>query len=130
MGEPVAGLSVIRAYGYQERFLKHNEITMDENIKSVYPWIVSNRYPNSNSAVLNQRLKSGGRDEVFFRFGLGTAQKCHVVSPEKLRQGTRTRFGLIGVIECDSLGTARTKAHWHGTVAWHFLGGAQGAVNP
>ena len=43
-GETVAGLSVIRAYGHQERFLKHNETTMDENIKSVYPWIVSNRY--------------------------------------------------------------------------------------
>ncbi|KAM9726615.1 ATP-binding cassette sub-family C member 2 [Menidia menidia] len=43
-GETVSGLSVIRAYGHQERFLKHNEITVDENLKSVYPWIVSNRW--------------------------------------------------------------------------------------
>lgn len=42
-GETVSGLSVIRAYGHQERFLKQNEITMDINQKSVYSWIVSNR---------------------------------------------------------------------------------------
>uniref|UniRef100_A0A3B5LYX7 ATP-binding cassette, sub-family C (CFTR/MRP), member 2 n=1 Tax=Xiphophorus couchianus TaxID=32473 RepID=A0A3B5LYX7_9TELE len=41
-GETVSGLSVIRAYKHQERFLKHNEVTIDENLKSVYPWIVSN----------------------------------------------------------------------------------------
>lgn len=42
-GETVSGLSVIRAYGHQERFLKQNERTMDINQKSVYSWIVSNR---------------------------------------------------------------------------------------
>lgn len=42
-GETVSGLSVIRAYGHQERFLKQNESTMDINQKSVYSWIVSNR---------------------------------------------------------------------------------------
>lgn len=42
-GETVSGLSVIRAYGHQERFLKHNETTMDINQKSVYSWIISNR---------------------------------------------------------------------------------------
>ncbi|CAB1343381.1 unnamed protein product, partial [Coregonus sp. 'balchen'] len=34
-GETVSGLSVIRAYGHQERFLKHNEKVIDENLKSV-----------------------------------------------------------------------------------------------
>lgn len=58
-GETVSGLSVIRAYGHQERFLKHNEITMDENIKSVYPWIVSNRW-------LAIRLEFLGNLVVFF----------------------------------------------------------------
>lgn len=43
-GETVSGLSVIRAYKHQERFLKHNYTTIDENLKSVYPWIVSNRW--------------------------------------------------------------------------------------
>ncbi|XP_037541476.1 canalicular multispecific organic anion transporter 1, partial [Nematolebias whitei] len=43
-GETVSGLSVIRAYNHQERFLKHNHVTIDENLKSVYPWIVSNRW--------------------------------------------------------------------------------------
>ncbi|XP_028983418.1 canalicular multispecific organic anion transporter 1 [Betta splendens] len=43
-GETVSGLSVIRAYGHQERFLQHNEFTIDENLKSVYSWIVSNRW--------------------------------------------------------------------------------------
>lgn len=42
-GETVSGLSVIRAYGHQVRFLKQNETTMDINQKSVYSWIISNR---------------------------------------------------------------------------------------
>lgn len=42
-GETVAGLSVIRAYRHQERFLEHNKVTIDNNLKSIYPWIVSNR---------------------------------------------------------------------------------------
>lgn len=58
-GETVAGLSVIRAYGHQERFLNHNEKTMDENLKSVYPWIVSNRW-------LAIRLEFLGNLVVFF----------------------------------------------------------------
>uniref|UniRef100_A0A3Q1CPI7 ATP-binding cassette, sub-family C (CFTR/MRP), member 2 n=1 Tax=Amphiprion ocellaris TaxID=80972 RepID=A0A3Q1CPI7_AMPOC len=58
-GETVSGLSVIRAYGHQERFLKHNEITIDENLKSVYPWIVSNRW-------LAIRLETIGNMVVFF----------------------------------------------------------------
>ncbi|KAM9364701.1 ATP-binding cassette sub-family C member 2 [Pholidichthys leucotaenia] len=58
-GETVSGLSVIRAYKHQERFLKHNEITIDENLKSVYPWIVSNRW-------LAIRLEFVGNMVVFF----------------------------------------------------------------
>lgn len=42
-GETVSGLSVIRAYGHQERFLQQNESTMDINQKTVYSWIISNR---------------------------------------------------------------------------------------
>ncbi|KAF3708249.1 Canalicular multispecific organic anion transporter 1 [Channa argus] len=58
-GETVSGLSVIRAYGHQDRFLKHNEKTIDENIKNVYPWIVSNRW-------LAIRLEFLGTLVVFF----------------------------------------------------------------
>ncbi|KAM6916448.1 LOW QUALITY PROTEIN: ATP-binding cassette sub-family C member 2-like [Xenentodon cancila] len=58
-GETVSGLSVIRAYKHQERFLKHNEKTIDENLKSVYPWIVSNRW-------LAIRLEFLGNLVVFF----------------------------------------------------------------
>ncbi|XP_056148222.1 canalicular multispecific organic anion transporter 1 [Lampris incognitus] len=58
-GETVSGLSVIRAYGHQERFLKHNEYTIDENLKTVYPWIVSNRW-------LAIRLEFLGTLVVFF----------------------------------------------------------------
>uniref|UniRef100_A0A671YDR5 ATP-binding cassette, sub-family C (CFTR/MRP), member 2 n=1 Tax=Sparus aurata TaxID=8175 RepID=A0A671YDR5_SPAAU len=57
--ETVSGLSVIRAYGHQDRFLKHNEITIDGNLKSVYPWIVSNRW-------LAIRLEFLGNLVVFF----------------------------------------------------------------
>lgn len=42
-GETVSGLSVIRAYRHQDRFLEHNKVTIDNNLKSNYPWIVSNR---------------------------------------------------------------------------------------
>ncbi|NWI07222.1 MRP2 protein, partial [Tichodroma muraria] len=58
-GETVSGLSVIRAYGHQERFLKQNEITMDINQKSVYSWIISNRW-------LAIRLEFVGSLVVFF----------------------------------------------------------------
>ncbi|KAM4591513.1 ATP-binding cassette sub-family C member 2 [Odontesthes bonariensis] len=58
-GETVSGLSVIRAFKHQERFLKHNEVTIDENLKSVYPWIVSNRW-------LAVRLEFLGNLVVFF----------------------------------------------------------------
>ncbi|XP_030626406.1 canalicular multispecific organic anion transporter 1 isoform X1 [Chanos chanos] len=58
-GETVSGLSVIRAYGHQERFLKHNHATIDDNLKSVYPWIVSNRW-------LAIRLEFLGNLVVFF----------------------------------------------------------------
>ncbi|KAL6101831.1 abcc2 [Pungitius sinensis] len=57
--ETVSGLSVIRAYGHQERFLKHNETIIDENLKSLYPWIVSNRW-------LAIRLEFLGNLVVFF----------------------------------------------------------------
>ncbi|XP_069836113.1 ATP-binding cassette sub-family C member 2-like [Dendropsophus ebraccatus] len=57
--ETVSGLSVIRAYGHQQRFLQHNEDTIDLNQKSVYPWIISNRW-------LGIRLEFVGNLTVFF----------------------------------------------------------------
>ncbi|XP_063818327.1 ATP-binding cassette sub-family C member 2 [Pseudophryne corroboree] len=58
-GETVSGLSVIRAYRHQQRFLQHNEDTIDINQKSVYSWIVSNRW-------LAIRLEFVGNLTVFF----------------------------------------------------------------
>ncbi|XP_069836109.1 ATP-binding cassette sub-family C member 2 [Dendropsophus ebraccatus] len=58
-GETVSGLSVIRAYGHQQRFLQHNEDTLDLNQKSVYSWMVSNRW-------LAIRLEFVGNLTVFF----------------------------------------------------------------
>nr|XP_019944660.1 PREDICTED: canalicular multispecific organic anion transporter 1 [Paralichthys olivaceus] len=58
-GETVMGLSVIRAYGHQERFLKKNEKVLDENLRSIYPWVVSNRW-------LAIRLEFLGNLVVFF----------------------------------------------------------------
>uniref|UniRef100_A0A673B896 ATP-binding cassette, sub-family C (CFTR/MRP), member 2 n=1 Tax=Sphaeramia orbicularis TaxID=375764 RepID=A0A673B896_9TELE len=73
-GETVSGLSVIRAYGHQDRFLKHNEITIDENLKTVYPWIVSNRW-------LAIRLEFVGNLVVFF------AALFAVISRDSLSSG-------------------------------------------
>uniref|UniRef100_A0A8B9BKV5 ABC-type glutathione-S-conjugate transporter n=1 Tax=Anser brachyrhynchus TaxID=132585 RepID=A0A8B9BKV5_9AVES len=67
-GETVSGLSVIRAYGHQQRFLKQNESTMDINQKSVYSWIVSNRW-------LAIRLEFVGSLVVFFSALLAVISK-------------------------------------------------------
>ncbi|XP_047459450.1 canalicular multispecific organic anion transporter 1 [Mugil cephalus] len=88
-GETVAGLSVIRAYGHQERFLKHNEITIDENLKSVYPWIVSNRW-------LAIRLEFLGNLVVFFSALLA------VISRNTLNSG------LVGVSISYALNVTQT----------------------
>ncbi|XP_048361642.1 ATP-binding cassette sub-family C member 2 [Sphaerodactylus townsendi] len=57
--ETVSGLSVIRGYGHQERFLLHNEKIVDINQKCVYSWIISNRW-------LAVRLEFVGNLVVFF----------------------------------------------------------------
>ncbi|XP_061228390.1 ATP-binding cassette sub-family C member 2 isoform X2 [Neopsephotus bourkii] len=67
-GETVSGLSVIRAYGHQARFLQQNEITMDINQKSVYSWIISNRW-------LAIRLEFVGSLVVFFSALLAVISK-------------------------------------------------------
>ncbi|KFV53613.1 Canalicular multispecific organic anion transporter 1, partial [Gavia stellata] len=67
-GETVSGLSVIRAYGHQGRFLQQNESTMDINQKSVYSWIVSNRW-------LAIRLEFVGSLVVFFSALLAVISK-------------------------------------------------------
>ncbi|XP_077734144.1 ATP-binding cassette sub-family C member 2 [Canis aureus] len=57
--ETVSGLSVIRAFEHQQRFLKHNEVGIDNNQKCVFSWIVSNRW-------LAVRLELIGNLIVFF----------------------------------------------------------------
>ncbi|XP_054437323.1 ATP-binding cassette sub-family C member 2 isoform X2 [Pteronotus mesoamericanus] len=57
--ETVSGLSVIRAFQHQERFLKHNEVLIDTNQKCVFSWIISNRW-------LAVRLELVGNLIVFF----------------------------------------------------------------
>ncbi|XP_061693084.1 canalicular multispecific organic anion transporter 1 isoform X2 [Syngnathoides biaculeatus] len=88
-GETVSGLSVIRAYGHQERFLQHNETTMDENLKTVYPWIVSNRW-------LAIRLEFVGNLVVFF------AALLAVISRDSLDSG------LVGLSISYSLNVTQT----------------------
>uniref|UniRef100_A0A3Q2YDD4 ATP binding cassette subfamily C member 2 n=1 Tax=Hippocampus comes TaxID=109280 RepID=A0A3Q2YDD4_HIPCM len=88
-GETVSGLSVIRAYGHQERFLQHNEATMDENLKTVYPWIVSNRW-------LAIRLEFVGNLVVFF------AALLAVISRDSLDSG------MVGLSISYSLNVTQT----------------------
>nr|XP_006210591.1 canalicular multispecific organic anion transporter 1 isoform X1 [Vicugna pacos] len=57
--ETVSGLSVIRAFEHQQRFLKHNEMSIDTNQKCVFSWITSNRW-------LAVRLELIGNLIVFF----------------------------------------------------------------
>uniref|UniRef100_A0A3B1IP99 Canalicular multispecific organic anion transporter 1-like n=1 Tax=Astyanax mexicanus TaxID=7994 RepID=A0A3B1IP99_ASTMX len=58
-GETVSGLSVIRAFGHQERFLQQNRTTIDNNLKCVCQLIVSNRW-------MAIRLELLGNLVVFF----------------------------------------------------------------
>ncbi|XP_039105180.1 canalicular multispecific organic anion transporter 1 isoform X5 [Hyaena hyaena] len=57
--ETVSGLSIIRAFEHQQRFLRHNEVGIDTNQKCVFSWIVSNRW-------LAIRLELVGNLIVFF----------------------------------------------------------------
>lgn len=42
--ETLLGVSVIRAFEEQKRFIKQNDVKVDENQKAYYPSIVANRY--------------------------------------------------------------------------------------
>ncbi|XP_074855480.1 ATP-binding cassette sub-family C member 2 isoform X2 [Carettochelys insculpta] len=66
--ETVSGLSVIRAYGHQGRFLKQNDCIVDNNQKSIYSWIVSNRW-------LAVRLECIGNLVVFFAALLAVTER-------------------------------------------------------
>ncbi|KAM6263588.1 ATP-binding cassette sub-family C member 2 isoform 2-T2 [Spheniscus humboldti] len=88
-GETVSGLSVIRAYGHQERFLQQNESTMDINQKSVYSWIVSNRW-------LAIRLEFVGNLVVFFSALLAVISKSTL-------QG-----GIVGLSVSSALNVTQT----------------------
>lgn len=57
--ETVSGLSVIRAFEHQQRFLKQSEAAIDNNQKCVFSWITSNRW-------LAVRLELIGNLIVFF----------------------------------------------------------------
>uniref|UniRef100_F6VW89 ABC-type glutathione-S-conjugate transporter n=1 Tax=Equus caballus TaxID=9796 RepID=F6VW89_HORSE len=57
--ETVSGLSVIRAFEHQHRFLKHSEVGIDTNQKCVFSWITANRW-------LAVRLELIGNLVVFF----------------------------------------------------------------
>ncbi|XP_048800530.1 ATP-binding cassette sub-family C member 2 [Lagopus muta] len=67
-GETVSGISVIRSYGHQQRFLQQNEKIMDINQKTVHSWIVSNRW-------LAIRLEFVGSLVVFFSALLAVISK-------------------------------------------------------
>uniref|UniRef100_A0A3P9HFG9 ATP-binding cassette, sub-family C (CFTR/MRP), member 2 n=1 Tax=Oryzias latipes TaxID=8090 RepID=A0A3P9HFG9_ORYLA len=87
-GETVSGLSVIRAYKHQDIFLKLNEIAIDENLKSVYPRITSNRW-------LAVRLENLGNLVVFF------SALFAVISKDSLDSG------LVGLVISYALNITR-----------------------
>lgn len=57
--ETLLGVSVIRAFEEQKRFIKQNDMKVDENQKAYYPSIVANRYQWGCS--MEQQLTWGGR---------------------------------------------------------------------
>lgn len=42
--ETVTGLPVIHAFEHQQRFIKYNEMAIDNNQKCLFSWIISNRW--------------------------------------------------------------------------------------
>ncbi|XP_061083753.1 ATP-binding cassette sub-family C member 2-like isoform X1 [Conger conger] len=87
--ETISGLSVIRAYGHQDCFLRHNETTIDENLKSVYPWVASNRW-------LSIRLEFLGNLVVFFSALFAVISRGHIYS------------GLVGLTISYALNVTQT----------------------
>ncbi|KAL8187521.1 UNVERIFIED_CONTAM: Canalicular multispecific organic anion transporter 1 [Gekko kuhli] len=87
--ETVSGLSVIRAYRHQERFLLHNEKIVDINQKSVYSWIISNRW-------LAVRLEFVGNLVVFFSALLAVFSKGSLQS------------GIVGLSISSALNVTQT----------------------
>ncbi|XP_064519063.1 ATP-binding cassette sub-family C member 2 [Pseudopipra pipra] len=88
-GETVSGLSVIRAYEHQERFMQHNETIMDINQKSVYSWIISNRW-------LAIRLEFVGSLVVFFSALLAVISKSTLAG------------GIVGLSVSSALSVTQT----------------------
>ncbi|XP_030626403.1 canalicular multispecific organic anion transporter 1 isoform X2 [Chanos chanos] len=70
-GETLAGLPVIRAYGHQERFIKQNETIIDNNMKSFYMLIFSNKW-------VNIRLEMLGNLVVFFAALFAVVARDHL----------------------------------------------------
>nr|XP_056705308.1 ATP-binding cassette sub-family C member 2 [Euleptes europaea] len=87
--ETVSGLSVIRGYRHQERFLLHNEKIVDINQKCVYSWIISNRW-------LAVRLEFVGNLVVFFSALLA------VLSKDSLQSG------IVGLSISSALNVTQT----------------------
>lgn len=50
-GETLTGISTIRAYGVQKRFITQMDSKIDENSHFFYPETVSNRYFNSKNKM-------------------------------------------------------------------------------
>ncbi|CAL8256487.1 unnamed protein product [Lota lota] len=121
-GETVAGLSVIRAYGHQERFLKHNEATIDENIKSVYPWIVSNRWLairleflgnlvvffSALFAVISKSLLDSGLVGLSISYSLNVTQTLNWL----VRMTSELETNIVAVERVSEYSELETEAEW------------------
>ncbi|XP_051876833.1 multidrug resistance-associated protein 1 isoform X2 [Pristis pectinata] len=71
--ETLLGVSVIRAFGEEDRFIHHNDSRVDENQKAYYPSVVANRW-------LAVRLEFVGNCIVFFSALFAVAYR-NTVSP-------------------------------------------------
>uniref|UniRef100_A0A803TJ81 Multidrug resistance-associated protein 1 n=1 Tax=Anolis carolinensis TaxID=28377 RepID=A0A803TJ81_ANOCA len=91
--ETLLGVSVIRAFAEQQRFVRQSDLKVDQNQKAYYPSIVANRW-------LAVRLESVGNCIVLFA-ALFAVIARHVLSP-----------GLVGLSISYSLQVITTYLNW------------------
>uniref|UniRef100_UPI00358FC12E ATP-binding cassette sub-family C member 2-like n=1 Tax=Myxine glutinosa TaxID=7769 RepID=UPI00358FC12E len=121
-GETLSGLPVIRASGHSHRFLQQNFDILNENMLSIYMWIISNRWLAIRLdlvgtlvvffatlfAVLSRGQLLGGIVGLSITYALNVTQTLNWL----VRQTSELETNVIAVERVDEYSHAETEAQW------------------
>uniref|UniRef100_A0A8C4N8Z1 ABC-type glutathione-S-conjugate transporter n=1 Tax=Eptatretus burgeri TaxID=7764 RepID=A0A8C4N8Z1_EPTBU len=121
-GETLSGLPVIRASGHSHRFLQQNFDILNENMLSIYMWIISNRWLAIRLdlvgtlvvffaalfAVLSRGQLLAGVVGVSITYALNVTQTLNWL----VRQTSELETNVIAVERVDEYSHAETEAQW------------------